>query len=453
MHGLLSELPGTLPPMKVLAPMTIFLRSERFRRLSKEGFWIVLGQTAVVVGSLVGVRLLTGLLDPAAYGELALGMTVATLVNQVVLGPIGNGIIRFYAPAQEQGDLGGYLNAIHKLVLSATGVIVLMMLFAVAGLLIIGRTEWITIATAAFIFAIFSGYNWVLNGIQNAARQRSIVALHQGMESWLRFLVAAGLMLWLGATSTVAMVGYAIAVILVLGSQYVFFRKIIPTHITEADKERNWQEQIWKYSWPFASWGIFYWAQSASDRWALKLFSTTQDVGLYTVLFQLGYYPMSMATGMAVQLLAPIFYQRAGDASNIQRNANVKKLSWHLTYFSIGATSIVLLAGFLFHAQIFHIFVAKEYAPISYLLPWMFLAGGVFAAGQTISLNLMSQMKTHTMIAPKIITAMLGVTLNFAGAYLFGIRGIVFANVFFAVSYFLWMAMLSIRITANSRIE
>src|SRR3989344_1784787 len=111
------------------------LKSERFRRLSKEGFWIVLGQAAAVVGSLFGVRLLTELLDPAAYGELALGMTVATLVNQTVLGPLSNGVTRFYAPAVEQGDLGGYLNAVRRLVISATGIIVLMVLLTVAGLL------------------------------------------------------------------------------------------------------------------------------------------------------------------------------------------------------------------------------------------------------------------------------------------------------------------------------
>ncbi len=101
-------------------------RTERFRRLSKEGFWVVLGQAMAVLGVLVGVRLLTELLDPAAYGELALGMTVATLVNQTVLGPLSNGVTRFYAPAQEQGDLGGYLNAVRRLVLSATGLIILM---------------------------------------------------------------------------------------------------------------------------------------------------------------------------------------------------------------------------------------------------------------------------------------------------------------------------------------
>lgn len=395
-----------------------------------------------VLGALVGVRLLTELLDPAAYGELALGMTLATLVNQTVLGPLGNGAARFYAPAVEQRDVGGYLNAVRRMVLSATWVIGLLILFAVAGLLIAGRADWIAIATAALIFAILSGYNSILNGIQNAARQRSIVALHQGIESWARFLVAAALMVWLGTTSTVALVGYAVAVTLVLVSQYAFFRKL-PRKDGAAAAQRSWQEQIWKYSWPFGTWGIFNWAQQASDRWALGLFATTQEVGLYAALFQLGYYPISMATGMAIQFLAPIFYQRAGDASDSRRNANVNSLGWRLTWLALGATGAAFLAAFLFHAQIFLIFVAKEYGIVSPLLPWVVLAGGVFAAGQALALNLMSQMKTHAMMAAKIITATLGVTLSCAGAYWYGTTGVVVAGVLFSVSYFIWMVALS----------
>lgn len=425
-------------------------RSARFHRLFKESFWVVLGQAVAVIGALVGVRLLTELLTPASYGELALGMAVATLINQTVLGPLSNGANRFYAPAQEQGDLGSYLDAVRRLVLSATGIIVLMILLTVAGLLIVGRTEWIAIAIAAIIFATLSGYNAILSGIQNAARQRAIVALHQGMEFWVRFLVAAGLLLWLGASSTVAMVGYALAVLPVIGSQYVFFRKIVPKNVTGPFVEIKWREQMLKYSWPFASWGIFYWAQSASDRWALEVFSTTREVGLYAVLFQLGYQPVSMATGMAVQLLSPILYQRAGDATDSQRNANVNNLSWRLTWVSLGVTGATFFVALIFHAQIFWIFVAKDYASISYLLPWMVLAGGIFAAGQVMSLNLMSQMKTHAMVWAKIATAILGIIFNFVGAYFIGIEGIVFAGVLFSVLYAVWMAILSRRIAGGS---
>ena len=426
--------------------ITIRLRALLGKLASIKGelAWVFTGQAIALAGGVVGVRLLTELLDPAAYGELALGVTVATLVNQTVLGPLGNGVTRFYAPAVEQDDLSGYLNAVRRLVLLATGFIVLMIMLSVIGLMIAGRTKWIAIAIAALTFAIFSGYNSILSGIQNAARQRFIVALHQGMESWARFLVAAGLMVLLGATSTVAMVGYAVAVILVLGSQYVFFRKTVPKNMHEVDdKEKDWQKRIWKFSWPISIFGIFTWAQLASDRWALGFFATMQEVGLYAVLFQLGYYPMAMASGMASQFLAPIFYQRAGDASDSQRNANVNNLIWRLTKLSLAATGAIFLVAFLFHTQIFRILVAKEYAPVSHLLPWMLLAGGIFAAGQTIALSLMSQMKTHTMMVAKIVTALLGITLNFAGAYWYGTTGLVIASVAFSALYFFWMAALA----------
>jgi len=417
--------------------------SPRFRRLFKESFWIALGQAMAMLGLLVGVRLLTELLDPAAYGELALGLTVASLVNQIVFGPLGGGIIRIYAPAVEQGGFGSYLTAVRQLVCSATVIIALITLIAVVCLLVTGRTELIAIAVAALTFATINGYNSILSGIQNAARQRSIVALHQGFETWARFLVAVGLMLWLGVTSTVAIVGYGVAALMVLGSQYVFFRKIKLRDISVSDNEQIWREQIWKFSWPISIFGIFTWMQLVSDRWALEFFSTTQEVGLYAVLFQLGYYPMAMASGMAMQLLVPIFYQRAGDASDDRRNANVNRLSWRIIWLTLAATGSAFLLSLLFHTQIFGFFVSKNYLTVSHLLPWMLLAGGVFAAAQTIALNIMSQMKTHTMMAAKILTAVLGIAFNCAGAYWYGTSGIVIASVLFSVSLFVWMALLS----------
>jgi O-antigen/teichoic acid export membrane protein len=123
----------------------------------------------------------------------------------------------------------------------------------------------------------------------------------------------------------------------------------------------------------------------------------------------------------------------------------VNRLSWNLTGFVLGATGAAFLLSLLFHRQIFEVLVASEYAAVSRLLPWMLLAGGIFAAGQTIALNLMSQMRTRAMMAAKIATALMGVALNFAGAYWLGITGIVIAAVLFSILYFAWMAMFSVR--------
>ncbi len=420
------------------------INSERFRRISREGGWIFFGQLMAVCGSLVGIRILTELLSPVAYGELALGLTIAAIVNQIILGPLGGGIIRFYSPSIEQQDFWGYWNAVKKMVLLATGIILILVVISVAGLAFAGQAQWITLTISAFVFAVLSGYCANLSGIQMAARQRSIVAIHQGMDPLLRSLMAAGLLLWLGMTSTVAMIGYAFAALLLLGSQLYFFRRII---VNVNDKKfintkRDWQNEIWSFSWPIAIFGIFTWMQLASDRWSLQLFSTTQEVGKYVVLYQLGYYPISLIAGMVMQLLLPILYQRAGDATNSLRKRDATKLSWQLVWATLGLTMAMVLAAFLLHKWIFQVLVAQEYRSASYLLPWMILAGGVFASGQALASNLQAQLKTRDMMAAKIVTALLGMAFNIIGAYWYGMTGIVCAWLMFSIVYFLWMIAL-----------
>lgn len=422
-----------------------FLRSKRFQRLSKEGFWIVFGQAIAVLGALVGVRVLTELLDPTAYGELALGLTIATLVNQTILGPLNQGTTRFYSPAVERGDVHGYFSAVWWLVAFATGAVVLMILFAIIVLQLSKHAQWIAIAVTALIFAILSGYNSIFSGIQNAARQRSVVALHQGINSWIKFLVAAGLMVILGASSTNAMIGYALATVIVLASQVYFFRKLLPGPGDEITTKKEWRQKIWNFSWPISTFGLFTWMNVISDRWALELFSSTYEVGQYAALYQIGYYPVSLASGLVMQFLSPILYQRAGPATDLQRVVEVYGMSWRLTFMSLVITGVVFLIVLVFHDRLFRIFVAKEYLSVSYLLPWMILAGGIFVSGQTLALGLMSQMKTKVQIFPKISTAVIGVMLNFILAYQFGIDGVVAAAVCFSLLFLFWYIALTIR--------
>lgn len=182
---------------------------------------------------------------------------------------------------------------------------------------------------------------------------------------------------------------------------------------------------------------------AASDRWSLGIFTTTNDVGMYAPLYQLGYGSMAIFTGIATQFLAPIFYQRAGDARDSRRNADVAKLTLRLVTITLGVVGAVFVLALLFHSQIYRIFVARQYASVSHLLPWMMLAGGVWAAAQILTLHLESRMKTKTMVKAEISLALLGIGLNFTGAYAYGITGIAVAALLFSMTYFLWMLLLS----------
>jgi O-antigen/teichoic acid export membrane protein len=418
-------------------------RPDRFRRVGREIFWVAAGQAIAILGALVGVRLLTGLLPPNVYGDLALGMTLATLVNQIVMGPIANAASRFFSPAREANELASFLTALRRLLVKGTVVVLLLAGSISLVLLLKGQFDWLWLGVAAFSCALLSGYNSALDSIQNAARQRPIVAWHQALSSWGRFLAAAGLVLWLGPTSAVAMLGYVLATLLVLLSQFLLFRRTLRATENIRGEEvlphQCWDTQMFTYAWPFATWGILTWAQMASDRWGLQVFGSNQDVGLYAALYQIGYAPVSIAAGLMAQLVAPVIFQRAGDASNPARMEQVNMTNRLLTLGALGLTAVVFVTAAVFHDLVFRIFVAPAYASVAYLLPWMTLAGGLFAAGQAASLNLMSSLATKALLMPKIGTGVLGVGLNCLGAALFGIPGVVAASIIFAAVYLVWI--------------
>jgi O-antigen/teichoic acid export membrane protein len=293
----------------------------------------------------------------------------------------------------------------------------------------------------------------MLDGVQNAARQRTVVAWHQGAGQWLRFLLAVTAVLAIGASSTAAMLGYAAAAALVLGSQWVFFRRTIrPLAGAEpAFQQRDVREmagKMWEYGWPFATYGIFTWGQAASDRWALQYFRSISDVGLYQALYQLSYYPMTLASGLLLQLVTPILFARAGDGSDPLRVERTRRLINTMAGGSVGITVLAVGAMFFLREPIFALLVAPEYRAAASFAPGMVLASGLFACGQVAVLNLYSSAETRLLIAPKAGTALVGTTLNCVGAWFWGIKGVVAGSVVFSVVYLLWVVCL-----ANGRRE
>lgn len=417
----------------------------RIKRLIGEAAWVVGGQCCAVLGSLVLVRVLTEYLSPMQYGELALGLTFAALVNQTVMGGVAAGIGRYYSVAIENKDVAGYLYATRRLMAYATVAAVALGLVSMLLLVWLGNAQWSGLVSATLVFSVFTGYNATIGSIQGAARQRSLVALFGGLDAWLRILLAVAMMASLGVSSISVMAGYALSSFLVTGAQYYFLRRSVISKSSHVQVSDNWERQIWAFAWPISVFGIFTWMQLISDRWALQTYASIQELGLYSVVFQLGYTPIGLITGMAMSFLGPIFYQRAGAALDHRRNKDVHRLVWLVALAGLSLTVVAFVLAFFLHEWVFGLLVAVNYHEVSYLLPWIVLAGGVFAVGQMFALKLLSEMRPVAMSGAKIVTALLGIGLNVVGAAKFGLLGVVWGLVTFSCVYFLWMAWLAMR--------
>jgi O-antigen/teichoic acid export membrane protein len=412
-------------------------------RLGKELLQVGVGQAVAAVGSIVGVRLMTGALSPEDYGLIALAITFVTLITQILIGPLSVSLTRYYNFALEKNELPGFFGSSRALAVKIS--LATVLIFAAGGvyLWLSGQANYLVLAVFTLAFALVSGINVLLDSLQTAARQRAVVAWHQGMGQWLRYLAAVALILLLGKDPGTAMAGYALAACLILGSQTYFFnKKLSAISAVRSNPDPEWNERILKYALPFASWGIFTWLQLTSDRWALQTFASTQDVGLYTVLYQLGYYPLMMASNVFAQFAEPVLFRQAGDGTQADRIARAQRNTRRILMGAFLLVAVAVAAAAVLHPLIFQWFAAPDYRSVSGLLPVMVLSSGLFACGQIASMTQLNRGQSKTLIWPKITTGIAGTIFNFVGAAWMGLPGVVYAGAVFSILYLFWVYLL-----------
>src|SRR5258708_32469082 len=128
------------------------------------------------------------------------------------------------------------------------------------------------------------------------------------------------------------------------------------------------------YATPFAIWGLFTWMQVSSDRWALQMWGTSADVGLYAIVIQLASYPIALLGGLLTQIAVPIIIAYAGEASDILRLTKAIQLCLALAAGVFCVTILLTITGLIGHRQIFAVLVGPQYQSASFLLPLGFLS-------------------------------------------------------------------------------
>lgn len=414
----------------------------------KELFWISLGHASAMLGSLSVVKVMTHFLDPAVYGEVALAMTGALFVQNIILGPCCNSLSRYYVLAKEQNKIKTYFLASQKLFTEAVIASLVMALIIIFGSLIAGFYKYILQILIAAMLAIISGSSSAFDTIQTARRERKIVAWHQGVQQWTRVLCVVVAILLFGKTSITVLLGACFGAFIPLISQAIFLKNSVENSLLQNDvisvKELNKQvSQMKKFCFPFLIWGIFGWLQSSSDKWALGASNSTSDVGRYAVLMQLSLAPTTIFAGVIAQFISPIIYEKAGSGLDLYKLKNAANINKNIFKIIMILTILITIVLYLNHRKIFSVLTDSKYSEVSYLMPWVFLSGGVFSGAQILSMSLLLHFKSQTLLWPKVGTAILAIILYFGVAPRFGLNGLVVASLFVASIYTVWIYLLS----------
>ena len=320
---------------------------QRAAGLRHEMAWIIFGQFLGFVGGFIGIKVLTGMMGPTGYGELAIGLTIAGILTIYVYGPLSNVVARYYTVYNERQKLGVYfpvLKKIHRFL--ALLLCLLSVISALIASIWFGR-QWGIIILLSLCYGIASGVNASFISLQSAIRQRWIVAVHQGLDVWLRIGLSIALLFFLTADSSYALFGYLIGTLAVTISQYFFARRspVIADSWSAPQPDRAEEKQCRReftaYALPFFVFALFATISMYADRWVLQAVSGAASVGIYAAIYQIASSPVNLFFSMVNQLVIPIVFERAGSlktATQAEKSAELVKIT------IIGSTIVMLSA-------------------------------------------------------------------------------------------------------------
>ena len=230
-------------------------------------------------------------------------------------------------------------------------------------------------------------------------------------------------------------------IIIVFLSQVYFF---ITTNKTTTpwksqNKPNEWIKVLLNYAWPFCVWGFFTWGQQSFDRWSLQIFGYVREVGLYSALIQMGYTPIMILSTIVMQFLTPYVYGIAGDGLDKSRLKQATRINLGASIVFLFLVSILAIIFVFINNPVMTFFSSKAYSGVSGYLPVIIFSGGLFSAGQILSISLLTRRDTKSLLMPKVATAILGIIFYFWGARELGLKGVVFGNVAFSAIYFIWI--------------
>jgi len=411
--------------------------------------WVAAGQLSAAVGSFGGIKLLTSTLRPAAYGELALGITLAGFGFLLGFGPLMSAHVRLFSASQERGELALHLHGFARFLRLACALVAGVAAVAAAVLWLRGSSHWARLVLLSALLATGNGVALFYASYSTALLRRGVVAGYQALDACLRPVLALfAIWLW-GPGGWQALLGMAVATWISAAVQIAVVRRTEPLRTARKQArpprsaEGRLSRQALAYAGPLAASAAVTAVALYADRWTLQSLLGSESVGVYAALNQVGGGPGGLVSTVITGFMMPVAFRRAGALrSRAQVRAGVRTL--HLAALA-SALSMGLFAAVCaaFGEPLLQLLSSGAYSVHHQLLWPVALAAAALSVGQTLISTSLVVQRTGLTIIPWVVNASATAGLSLFLGRRYGLGGVVAAllasNLAYAITAF-WVA-------------
>jgi O-antigen/teichoic acid export membrane protein len=371
---------------------------ERAGRLTREVSWVAAGQLGAIALRLVGLKILTSLLAPEAYGELTVLLTFAALGSNVLFNPLHQAMLRFFADAAREGRIDALRRlTVTPLIWAGAGFALAVMIGAAIWLGPLGYRGSVGAFGALIALTIVDTWRTLESNLLNAARRQREFATWGILDALLRAILPIGAIRLLGPTAGGILTAHvAASVVTTLAFRRSFIRG--DREGTASHEIATWVEQrrpaYRRFFLPIVPVAALGWIIGAADRPLIAALGGLQAVGIYGAVYGLSSAPFIAVNGIAILTLRPILFA-ASSAGDARRERRVLA-AWLAAQAGVGLLGWAAIVAF--KTPLVHLATGSAFWAGASLVPWIAAAYAIQGVQSVFDTRLFAHQRTPRLL-------------------------------------------------------
>lgn len=405
--------------------------SSTVKRLSSDAFWVILGQALSACALLAGTRILTELVSPDVYGQVALMNGFVALGVALFSYPFICAGMRLWPECQNQGERDALYAVIKKLITYSTTLAICLLALGGGIYRYFSHISLIQLLLVSLLLGVTIRRELGIQLLIGEREQRR-ASFWQTSDSVFRPLFAVLLVWWGDQKVEFVLLGYILASLLSNLIWSVVYR--IKTARAANTSLRSFKTDVWAYALPLIPMEMIFWINGLGDRYIIGYYMSAAEVGLYAATYLIINEAFNRSAMVLLRTFQPAYFQAC---SREQAKESIRILWLWLGYvIALGLVGVFLVC--LTKDWIAAFLLAKSYHAAIELMPAIALGCSLHALGTVISQPLLAKKRTRFVLLGRFcgaVTALVSIPLMVKH---FGLLGAAMANpIYFGIETFI----------------
>ena len=398
------------------------------RQLFGDAFWALFGQLASAIALLAGTRVLTELVTPSIFGQVALLNGFVALGVAVFSYPFICAGMRIGPEClnnRERADLHGVVS---RLTARSTALAITLLVLGGAVVSYLSQNDFWLYVITGILLAVTVRRELGIQLLIGERKQRG-ASLWQISDSLMRPVLAISLVWWGGQKAEWVLLGYILASML-SNMTWSFVQKTKPDKNKRPIIARNFRTDVWAYALPLIPMELIFWVNGLGDRYVIGYFMTAAEVGLYAATYTIINEAFNRSAMVLLRIFQPVYFQ---SCSLNQTEKGFRILwAWIACVFALGiiGVSILLITKDWIASWV----LAKSYHSAVELMPAIAIGCALHAMGTVVAQPLLANKRTRLFLLGRVcgvVTAAISIPLMVKN---YGLPGAAMANpIYFGV--------------------